>query len=106
MGLSDAGANFELIASILIVLAILAVVILGLWHRGTSGTAGTEHLRRDVIAEGAIDPDDVTRMLELENSRLRQTGRTEYGRPEFEARLVGDPAFRRRLLIQSRVIRA
>jgi hypothetical protein len=90
--------DFTIIVLVLVGCAVGGVVLVGLMHRQRSGTAPEAKPRSDPIAEGRVSGEDVSRMLEAENARLREHGRKPLRRSEFEARLVGDRRFLHRVL--------
>jgi hypothetical protein len=90
--------DFTIIVIVLVGCAIAGVVLVGLMHRQRSGTGPQPRPRSDPIAEGRVSGEDVNELLEAENARLRAHGHDPLARPEFEARLVGDRSFLRRVL--------
>ena len=90
--------DFTAIVAFLCIGALVGVLLVGLAHRRQAATPPRDRARRDPIAKGTISPQDVTAMLAAENARLREQGRPEYTRGEFEGHIVGSPRFLHRVM--------
>jgi hypothetical protein len=89
--------DFIVIVVVMVGLLVTGVFVAGWLTRRRGSSPPPAKPRRDPIAEGRIRQSDVTEMLEVENARRRSGGRSQYRRGEFEARLVGDRRFLRRM---------